>query len=138
MRYPSHMRSRSTLLIAAAVLLAALAACAQPPDGGEVHQPVYADTVELLIAESFPVQVRLHLTGNLPTPCHHFHAEVAEPDAQNRIEVTAYSSVAADAVCAQVLQPFNENVAIPMGGAADGPYSVWLNGEQVGEFSYPG
>lgn len=136
MRYPSDMRSRSTLLIVAAVLLAA--ACGQPPDGGQTRQPVYVDSAELLIAESFPVQVHLHLSGNLPTPCHVFYAEVAEPDAQNRIEVTAYSSVAADAVCAQVLQPFEENIAIPMSGATDGTYSLWLNGEQVGEFSYPG
>lgn len=132
------MRSTMRLLLVATLLAAALAACAPPPDAGAEHQPVYVDSADLLIAESFPVQVRLHVVGNLPTPCHVFHAEVAEPDAQNRIAVTAYSRVDPAMMCAQVLQPFDESIAIPMDGAADGAYSVWLNGEQVGEFSYPG
>jgi hypothetical protein len=127
----------SSLIVAASLLAGLLTACApQAEDPGA--QPVYIDSADLLIAESYPVQVRLHLVGNLPTPCHHFEAEVAAPDQQNRIEVTAYSTVDAAMRCAQVLQPIDENIAIPMDGAADGAYSVWLNGELVGEFNYPG
>ncbi len=100
--------------------------------------PVYISSAELLIMESFPVQVRLQISGDLPTPCHSFQAEVSEPDAQNRIDVTAYSLYNPNLMCAQVLQPFDESVSTPISGQADGTYSVYLNGEFVGEFSYPG
>lgn len=117
-----------------------LVACDMPtanptePRGGAV----YIDSADLLIAESFPVQISLHIVGNLPTPCHEFNAEIAQPDEQNRIYVTVWSEADPAAMCAQVLQPFEESVSIPMAGAADGTYSVWLNGELVGEFNYPG
>jgi hypothetical protein len=80
----------------------------------------------------------LHIVGSLPTPCHEFLSEVAGSDEQNRIFVTAWSEADPAAICAQVLQSFDESVSIPMGGAADGTYSVWLNEDLVGEFSYPG
>lgn len=107
------------------------------PPGFE-EGPVFINSSDLLIAESYPVQVHLHISGDLPTPCHRFRADVAAPNLENQIQVTAYSVVNPDMMCAQVLQPFDENVSIPMDGAADGNYSVWLNGELVGEFSYPG
>jgi hypothetical protein len=152
---------KPTLLILCILITASLAGCASPgdspvtpnPDGGTppgstpvsstpTVDPqggaVYIDSTDLLIAESFPVQVSLRIAGNLPTPCHEFRSSVAHPDAENRIYVNAWSESDPAAMCAQVLQPFELSVAIPMGGEADGSYSVWLNGELVGEFSYPG
>lgn len=123
-------------LVAAASLIACVAPppTTQEPRGGAV----YIDSADLLIMESYPVQIALHIVGNLPTPCHEFRSEVAQPDDQNRIFADAWSEADPAAMCAQVLQPFDTNVSIPMSGAADGTYSVWLNGEEVGEFTYPG
>lgn len=115
-----------------------MAACGPAVPTQPAAGAVYVDSADLLIMESYPVQVRLWVTGNLPTPCHSFEAQVAAADAQNRIYVTAYSAADPAAMCAQVLQPFEEGIAIPMESAADGTYSVWLNGELVGEFTYPG
>jgi hypothetical protein len=115
-----------------------ITACTPKPTPEPVGAEVYISGSELLVAESYPVQVRLHIVGDLPTPCHTFAAEVSGPDANSRIDVTAYSISDPLAICIQVLEPFNVNVAIPMTGAADGTYSVWLNGEFAGEFSYPG
>ncbi len=127
------------------VAAASLIACAAPPSSTPdvpTEQPkggaVYIDSADLLIMESYPVQIALHIVGNLPTPCHEFRSEVAQPDNENRIYVSAWSESDPAAMCAQVLQPFDESVGIPMDGSADGTYSVWLNGEKVGEFSYPG
>lgn len=137
-------------IIALTILVALLAACspAAPTQPSETptnttdpnleQGPVYINSVDLLVAESYPVQPRLHITGDLPTPCHQFRADVAAPNAQNQIHVTAYSLSDPSLMCAQMLEPFDENVAIPMAGAADGSYSVYLNGELVGEFNYPG
>ncbi|MCW5879167.1 MAG: hypothetical protein KIS80_09920 [Anaerolineales bacterium] len=142
-------------LILMAVLLAACAASATPepqpeengppvrptlnlPDSSEAKGPVFVDRADLLVMESFPIQLSLVVSGNLPTPCHTLHYEVAQPDGENRIQVTLWSEVDPAVMCTQVLQPFEEGIRIPMEGAADGSYSVWLNGELVGEFSYPG
>ena len=125
------------------VVALSLASCAAPSSAGSPTEepkggPVFIDSADLLIMESYPVQVALHIVGNLPTPCDEFRSEAAEPDDQNRIFVTAWSEGDPAAICAQVLQPFDTSVSIPVSGAAIGTYSVWLNGEKVGEFSYPG
>lgn len=120
------------------VLAVLLPGCAPEPGNVGDREPVYIDSADLLIAESFPVQVRLHLIGNLPSPCHEFQFEVAAPNSDNQIHVAAYSTIDPAAMCAQVLQPFEQTISIPMASGANGTYSVWLNGEQVGEFSYPG
>jgi len=88
---------------------------------------------ELLIMESYPLQVALLIKGTLPTPCHNLRVEVSEPDIQNIIAVEAYSLVDPDQNCIQVLESFDEN--IPLGSYPDGSYTVTLNGEEVGEFT---
>lgn len=122
------------------LLVLSLAACAPgqaTPPGDPQAGPVHINSTDLLVAESYPVQIFLHVTGDLPTPCHEFQSQVAAPDEQNRIYVTAWSESDPTAICIQVLEPFNVNLPIRMEGAADGTYTVWLNGELVGEFSYP-
>lgn len=99
----------------------------------QLRGPVFIDQAELLIRESFPVQVDLHLRGSLPTPCATLRWSVGEPDEQGRIEVEAYSSQDAALACIQVLQEFEES--IPLGAFSTGSYTVWLNGEEVGDFS---
>jgi len=94
--------------------------------------PIYVDEVELVMMESFPVQVRLILRGSLPNPCSSFAWEVEEPDSQGRIAVQAYSLQEADLACIQVLEPMEES--IPLGAFTQGNFSVWLNGERVSEF----
>jgi hypothetical protein len=100
---------------------------------------VYITNTDLLIAESYPVQVSLHVTGDLPTPCHslNYSYQVGSPNDRFRIDVTAWSESDPDAICIQVLEPFEASIPISMEGAADGTYTLWLNGELVGEFSYP-
>lgn len=110
------------------------------PDGkpNEVG-PVFVDSSELLIMESDPVKINLRLTGSLPTPCHSFHFayEIGNASDPNRIDVSVWSESDPSRLCTQVLEPFDESISIDMTGAADGTYRVYLNGELVGEFSYP-
>lgn len=93
---------------------------------------VYLDQVDILILESYPVQITLQLTGNLPTPCHKLRVSVADPDAENRIHIQAYSVADPNAICIQILEPFD--ASIPLGSFPGGHYTVWVNGEKVGEF----
>lgn len=88
---------------------------------------------DLLIMESYPFQIALEIEGELPSPCHYLRADVSDPDAQNRIQVELYSLSEPEIVCIQVLEPFTTNISL--GSFQDGSYTVWLNGEQVGEFN---
>jgi hypothetical protein len=110
----------------------------ESPQDNMVQGQVFLGEMQLLIMESFPVQIALHVQGGLPTPCHVFEFTIAEPNEKNEIHVDAFSLVSEGAICVQVMQPFEETVSLPMVGQPDGKYSVWVNGEKVGEFSYPG
>jgi hypothetical protein len=88
---------------------------------------------DVLLLESYPVQVMLKLKGTLSTPCHHLRAKFSPPDAQSRIRVEVYSLYNPDEICIQMLQEFETN--IPLGSYPKGSYTVWVNGEQVGEFT---
>jgi len=106
-----------------------------PAKGDEAMQrgEVFIDTQEILILESFPLQFQLQVTGSLPTPCHELRAVVEEPDDQNQIRVDMYSLVDPDTVCAQVLEPFD--VSLSLGSYPSGTYSVFVNGEKIGEIT---
>lgn len=138
--------SKTYLSISVFILITVLAACSLtntinpnvPSPDTLVRGPVYMSEMQLYVMESFPVQVSLHVSGELPTPCHTFSYTIAEPNEKMEIHVDPYSLVEDGAICVQVIQPFEENVTIPMTGRADGLYTVWVNGEKVGEFSYPG
>jgi hypothetical protein len=72
------------------------------------------------------------LQGALPTPCNQLRVIARSPDEQNRIQVDVYSVVDPSQVCAQVLEPLDANIGL--GSFPTGHYSVWVNGEMVGEF----
>lgn len=88
--------------------------------------PAYVDSVEFLFLESYPVQVRAIVKGNLPTPCHEFAWEF-DTIASTAPTITVYSTVDPEAVCAQVLEPFEET--IDLGAFETGSYVLTVNGE---------
>ena len=102
-----------------------------PGDENLKRGQVFLDKTEILTMESFPPQFMLHIKGALPTPCHKLRVEVGKPDEQNRIDVEVYSLSDPNEVCIQVLQAFDEN--IPLGSYPSGTYTVYVNGEKVGE-----
>ena len=107
----------------------------QPGDEKLARGQVFIDSTQLLVAESFPPQFFLSLEGSLPTPCHQLRITTSARPADHRIVVDAYSLADPNAVCAQVLQPFN--VGVPLGSLPAGKYEVWLNGQPVGEIEAP-
>jgi inhibitor of cysteine peptidase len=101
--------------------------------------PAYVDSAELLIMESYPVQVAVWVEGNLPTPCHEFRYqyEIQDFGAEKRMDITVYSEADPAALCTQVLEPFEERILLDLENAPEGTYVVYVNGELVGEFNYP-
>lgn len=83
--------------------------------------PLHIDEVEVRVAESFPVQLFLHVVGNAPTPCHQVAYSI-DTDAEGiAVQLT---TVAGDGMCAQVLEPVD--VSVPL-GRADLPVTVTVN-----------
>lgn len=106
------------------------------PDDGELKTgPVFIDHSEIIMKESFPVQVELVLSGNLPTPCNKLRIVSAEPDEFGHIEIEAYSVSDPDVMCTQTLKPFI--AVVPLGEYTDGTYTVAINNVESGDFQLP-
>jgi len=110
-----------------------------PIPAGALPGNAFVNETSLSIAESFPVQIFITITGDLPDPCHSLHIDIAEPDAENKINITVSSYKAdTDLMCIQVLEPFKETINLPTQDLPDGSYTVFVNGEEVGSFDFPG
>ena len=88
--------------------------------------PVYIDSVEVLLLESWPVQVNVIIRGSLPTPCYALGWDLGEPDAGGRIVLSVFSTVDMDEACIQVLQPFEWTIDV--GSFTTGSYVLVVNG----------
>jgi hypothetical protein len=95
-----------------------------------VNGEVWITSTDLLIAESYPIQVSLKVEGEKPTPCHEIFWTVE--DTGETIEITMISQVNPDQSCAQVIEPFM--ISVPLGSWAEESRDVTLNGESVGSF----
>jgi inhibitor of cysteine peptidase len=110
----------------------------EPGQGEWSRGNAFVNNAQLIIMESFPIQVMVSMEGELPTPCNKLTVGVSEPDANNNIHLEVYSLVNSAETCIQMIEPFAENVSLPTSDLADGTYSVFINGDLVGEFTYPG
>jgi hypothetical protein len=106
----------------------------QPGDASLTRGPIYLelDSSQLIIMESLPIQVMATLSGNLPDPCHRLRVAVTAADTDNRINLEVYSLVSSTEICTTVLEPFA--ATIPLGTYSGGHFSVYVNGELLGEF----
>lgn len=102
----------------------------RPPIDGSTDGEVWITKTDLLIMESFPIQVSLQVEGEKPTPCHEIFW-TAE-DTGEAIEITMISQVNSDQACTQVIEPFM--ISVPLGSWADESRDVILNGEPAGSF----
>ena len=97
--------------------------------------PAYINAAEIIMKESYPVQVELLVIGNLPTPCHQLRVVTTEPDEEGHIQIEMYSVSKPDMMCAQVLKPFE--ASIPLGDFTEGHFTYSINEEFDGKFQLP-
>jgi len=87
------------------------------------------EEIEIVILESFPVQVQVIASGNLPDPC----TEIYEIN-QEREENTFFVSIKTyrpPGPCIQVLAPFEVKIPLNVYGLLAGTYTVDVNGVQT-------
>lgn len=102
-----------------------------PTEGGgkTVEGQVYVEQVEIVMLESFPVQVNAIVRGNLADACTTLSgADVNRQD--NLFQITLQAARPADAICAAVLTPFEQTVPLDVVGLPAGTYMVDANGVQ--------
>ena len=106
----------------------------QPGDDKLKRDQVFLelDNSSLVIMESYPIQVSAILNGNISDPCHQLRVVVKTSDPDNQINLEVYSVVDPSVACIMVIQPFS--ATIPLGSYSIGHYTVFVNGEQLGEF----
>ena len=83
--------------------------------------------IEILLLESFPVQIHVVARGEHPDSCTKVD-EVATRREGDTFFVTITTSRPVDAMCAQVMTPFEEVVALDAVGLKAGVYTVDVNG----------
>jgi hypothetical protein len=100
-----------------------------------VRGTVFIEGMDLISPESYNEPATLVVQGYLPTPCNIFSADVSAPNENGEIQIDAYSLAPIGAACIDVIQDFTSEV--PLGQLPPGSYSVWVNGENVGDVVVP-
>ena len=86
------------------------------------------DEIDILILESFPVQINVIASGNLPDPCTEI-SEVLQEKEGNTFFITI-KTYRSPGFCIQVLAPFEEIIPLEVYGLPAGTYTVDVNGVQ--------
>ncbi len=106
----------------------------RPGDEDMQRDQVIIDSSSMSLAKSMPPQIMLQFAYFPPTTCHELRVEVSGPDAQNQINVTAYSVVKKDQACILMALVTPLDASLNLGSFPSGHYSLSLNGAVVGEF----
>jgi inhibitor of cysteine peptidase len=132
MSKPNH----NSLLLAGLILLLppmTLGGCGPSPTpavpGGDqafVYGIAPVDSVDLLTLESFPVQIRALVKGNLPDGCTTID-QITQQRQGSTFTVTITTKRPADKMCTEALVPFEESIALDVAGLPAGTYTVAVN-----------
>jgi len=87
------------------------------------------DEIDIFILESFPVQVQVIASGNLPDPCTEI-SEVLQERESDTFFVTI-KTYRPPGFCIQVLAPFEEIIPLEVYELPAGTYTVDVNGVQA-------
>jgi len=87
------------------------------------------DEIEIIILESFPVQVQVIARGNLPDPCTEIY-QISQERVVNTFFITI-ETYRTPGPCIQVIAPFEEEIMLEVYGLPAGTYTVDVNGVQA-------
>ncbi len=94
---------------------------------GYVYDTANVDSVQIMILESFPVQIQVVAEGYLPDGCTEIDKITTERE-KNTFNVNITTKRPKDAICTQAIVPFNETIPLEVQGLKAGNYTVNVNG----------
>jgi len=97
------------------------------PGGQVITGVARVEEIEILILESFPVQVHVVARGNLPDGCTTID-QVKQERHGDTFVVTIATVRPADRACTEALVPFEEVIPLDVVGLEAGTYTVEVNG----------
>ena len=119
-------RSLGSLLLAGS-LLAACCTAPAPGPGGEAGAAV--ERIEILILESFPVQVNATIVGSVPDTCTFITRINQRSDLEeNRLFIDLETTRQEGEECTRRPVPFEEKIPLEVLGLPAGTYTVDVNG----------
>jgi len=120
------MIRKNTTILSIAVLLSIiflLSGCSEAEPGINTAN---VTEIDILILESFPVQVHVVAKGYLPNPCTQIN-QIIENREGNSFTVTITTKTS-PGPCIQVIKPFEETIPLDVYGLSAGTYNVNVNG----------
>ena len=124
----TRLRILGQILSFALLATFALSACGNPA-GPEVKGRAAVERVEVIILESFPVQVNAVAHGWLGDGCTRVDTVTQRRDLEKRtftVEITTLRP--RDAVCTLIARPLEQTIALDVYGLPAGTYTVDVNG----------
>jgi inhibitor of cysteine peptidase len=88
-------------------------------------QQAMVESMQVNLMESFPVQVSVTLSGNLPDGCTEIH-EITAPREQQTFTISVITRKPMDVACTMALVPFEETISLDVEGLPAGDYTVQL------------
>ncbi|ABE52322.1 protease inhibitor I42 family protein [Methanococcoides burtonii] len=87
------------------------------------------DDVQIMVMESFPLQISVTAIGNLPDGCTFIDEENIETvNTGNGFDIALKTKRPKDVACTQALVPFEVNIPLDVYGLEKGVYTVNVNG----------
>lgn len=99
----------------------------EPTPGAVITGTAQIETLELLILESFPVQIQAKVAGWVGDGCTTLD-DITQVREGNTFKVTITTTRPAEAMCTQQLVGFEETIALDVAGLPAGTYTVDVNG----------
>lgn len=97
-------------------------------DKGEyIYGNATVEEIQIMILESFPVQINVVARGYLPDGCTDVD-EIIKTREENAFFVTITTKRPADLMCTQVIVPFEKVISLDVYGLNAGEYQVNVNG----------
>jgi inhibitor of cysteine peptidase len=96
-------------------------------EGKVITGKARVEEIEIMILESFPVQINVVARGNLPDGCTTID-RIEQERQGNTVLVTITTVRPADQACTEALVPFEEVISLDAAGLAAGTYTVDVNG----------
>jgi hypothetical protein len=106
----------------------------QPADSSLMAGDIKIDSSSVFLAESQPPQVMVNFAYFQPTPCYQLRVEASNPNEQNQIHLKAYAVAEKDKPCTLMALATPLQASLNLGSVPKGHYTVFLNGDQIGEF----
>ena len=96
---------------------------------GYIYGDAIVEEVNILLMESFPVQVLVIARGYLPDGCTQIDDRyISFNEEENTFNLQITTKRPADAICTQAIVPFEESIYLDVYGLEKGAYVVNVNG----------